>query len=1169
MIANEGSLKVGPDAAGCKGGACGGYCDPTLAPYPLPYGIMTPRSGEVGNLLVPVAVSASHVAFNSIRMEPQWMILGHAAGVAATMATPSAGAGVSVGDVDVAALRLRLKEQGQILIPPALPPPPPPPPLPPRPSTGVWFAWKQMFKLVNQTIAATEAKSLLKRVTTVPSGKLPPSEVCRVPMGTVLRLTRPAETTADGYFRVALVGGQRCPVAAAINLDDQVHMNPVKHKMDDGGGRLKTANTNVSASHQRARQSGLYPWPWLHGGAFTNPPRAASLDPLVQYVWPSAVDTSKLQLYTVTAKTIVADRPSSFGGLHGSAGGPITVQDEGCLRMDFGEENAGWLEFDAQGLPAAQDVSMSISEYNEPAVVNTGSKTAAATKLSGQGGAPSYRLVLNPLLYEGVRFGWICVQNFSVPWTLTGIRLVAQSKPQSYMGSFASSEALLDRIWYTGAFVVRANLGATSFGSILINRGDRTTWAGDAHPAQAAALVAFGDYGFVNKSLVETGTNNGCVACPDCGIETYSAYWILSVVDYVRYSNDTAAMLRFADNIDAKLDHAATILQKIANGTMRLGTRGTQTMNFAGWDERLGAGFENPDQIEVHRLYKALIIRCANEAGKMMRPFGHPFSDKWLQQARSLSKNLGDVTTWGLHSVSDLINADAHFETPFLSPADKATIAAMRFNASAQICSFSPFNGYFVLQALGNLGLAEAALFSVLQCWGGMVELGGSMFWEIFSPEWMSFMTANSTGHRSVPDPVPNGQNGYTSLAHAWYACSQTASLLTTHFSRVVALLLIRGAGVAMWLTEHAAGIQPTEPGFASYRVRSLLARSDLLPSVTGSVPTPFGGTISVRIETHDTLSRCTVIAPEGTIGDVHLPKPPSVIDTSLYALTVDGTSVDWYDEAAGHIVVAGLRGKGGAVPIVLELSAPSAQVVPASPRRQLDKWSLMPRPEYSGRFVGADRSTQGRWRGKYGADGFYLFGAGSNGTDVEKLPAYVSAVVYSAPDTMSRRPYASNMRPPRHGIFSQASQLNSTAALLELPERRGASGSYVATNNPIACFQTFPVDVVVRGTTKFQLAVYSADVDRQARQMTISLFDRETKELVAPVQRVRGFEGGVWMRWEYDKSVRVRFSHVRGGDAVVAGLFFDRHNEPPAQRVAATNPPLLHPSPATGAAAR
>jgi hypothetical protein len=487
------------------------------------------------------------------------------------------------------------------------------------------------------------------------------------------------------------------------------------------------------ASPGRARHSDdVYPWPWLHGGAFSKLPRAASLDPMVQYAWPSAVDTSKLQLYNVSARTIVADRRSSFDGLSSpAAGGPIKVKGQGCLLLDFGEENAGWLEFDAQGLPAAKDVLMSISEYNEPDILNSGTKTAPATKLLGSG--HGYRLVLNPLLYEGVRFGWICVQNFTTAWTLTDIRLVAQTKPQGYVGSFASSEALLDRIWYTGAYVVRANLGPANFGSILINRGDRTTWAGDAHPAQAAALVAFGNYEFVNESLVTTGTNAGCVACPDCGIETYNAYWMLSVVDYVRYSNDTGALQAFADNIDAKLDHAVMVLQKIANGTMRMGSmNSTYTMNFAGWDERLGAGFEDPDQVEVHRLYKALIIRCANEAGKLLRPLGHPFSKKWLEQARLLSENLGDITKWGLHSVSDLINADATMETPFLSSADKATMAATHFNASAQICSFSPFNGYFLLQALGNLGLAEEALFSVLHCWGGMIELGGSMFWEIF-----------------------------------------------------------------------------------------------------------------------------------------------------------------------------------------------------------------------------------------------------------------------------------------------------------------------------------------------------------------------------------------------------------------------------------------------------
>ncbi len=89
-----------------------GYLSVPVQPYEIPYRALLPRFGECKNLLVPVCVSASHVAFASLRMEPQYMILGHSAGVAAALAVER---GLSVQRVPVAELQERLKNAHQVL----------------------------------------------------------------------------------------------------------------------------------------------------------------------------------------------------------------------------------------------------------------------------------------------------------------------------------------------------------------------------------------------------------------------------------------------------------------------------------------------------------------------------------------------------------------------------------------------------------------------------------------------------------------------------------------------------------------------------------------------------------------------------------------------------------------------------------------------------------------------------------------------------------------------------------------------------------------------------------------------------------------------------------------------------------------------------------------------
>lgn len=95
QVRNEGDVQVGG-----------------FPPYPIAYRSLTPKKDQCENLLVPVCLSASHIAYGSIRMEPVFMVLGQSA---ATAAVQSLVGDLAVQDIDVARLQERLKADGQIL----------------------------------------------------------------------------------------------------------------------------------------------------------------------------------------------------------------------------------------------------------------------------------------------------------------------------------------------------------------------------------------------------------------------------------------------------------------------------------------------------------------------------------------------------------------------------------------------------------------------------------------------------------------------------------------------------------------------------------------------------------------------------------------------------------------------------------------------------------------------------------------------------------------------------------------------------------------------------------------------------------------------------------------------------------------------------------------------
>ena len=362
---------------------------------------------------------------------------------------------------------------------------------------------------------------------------------------------------------------------------------------------------------------------------------------------------------------------------------------------------------------------------------------------------------------------------------------------------------------------MRSNLREDCFGAILMDRGDRFSWTGDAYTAQAASLVAFSNYEAVLKNLNYTESHRN-------GIETYELYWVESVADYFVYTGDADGVRALLPAACSRLDHAAHLFDN------------PHDLCYVGWDERLGTGFDNPDCEENKRTYQMLAIGAWKHfADKVLDRIGErERAERYRRIAAEKTARLlasGDyVSRLGMHASADAINAG------FLP--DLRKLYHPDLSDRLQRLSYSPFNQCFLLQAMARAGHYDDAFASIFDQWGAAIEYGCTCGFEVYRPDWNAIFGKNGT--------VPFTQAGNTSLAHPW------------------------GAGVLAWLSEEMLGVKPVEPGFAKFSVKPHF--NGFATRVKGCVMTPHGAIdASFDLKT----GRHSITVPKGTVASVAIPK--------------------------------------------------------------------------------------------------------------------------------------------------------------------------------------------------------------------------------------------------------------------------------------------------------
>ncbi|HWE12974.1 MAG TPA: alpha-L-rhamnosidase C-terminal domain-containing protein [Solirubrobacteraceae bacterium] len=628
-----------------------------------------------------------------------------------------------------------------------------------------------------------------------------------------------------------------------------------------------------------------------HAATTGNPTTLSSQPIAANAGWTQYVEApSSPVVQPVRAVSTTGDVSNPDALLQGHSGSTTLTYPQGgtapMLVLDYGKEIGGFVKFTVAGVSQPTELESAYSEVL--ANLSASGDGGPGVGLAGSGSlrrADNFAVtgpgpVTSSNLQGGERYELVTLGSPGV-LTLTSASIQFtpfRGTPNTYRGYFLSSSDLLNRIWYAGTYT--ANLdqvipgtpgiapGTTIEQPVIVDgaKRDRAVWVGDLNVTDLTLLDGFGQTGasYDRGSLTLLGDHPATAAslfAPTLGTQsspgpmpgfcpgesngycafysaTYSMEFVLDMYDYYLYSADLAFVQQEWPLVQRELAWESEQLDSS-------GLFATNEADGADWDVDIhGGDYAAPSVLHYQSLLDGAALADAvgdsasarayrGEAAAERAAINDTLWDGKLGAYDASTAERGflvqDANVW---AVLAGVASPARSKLILANLAKGLTTSYGMFNVPTSASSdyrqiVSPYIGSYTLWADYQAGRPDLGLSLMETEWGWMVDHdpGGT--------DWEKLETG---GTLSSAD----------SAAHGW------------------------GTGATSALSQYVLGIQPAEPGFATWRVQP---EPYGLNWAQGTVPTPYGPIASRwQVGTSSSSFKLTVAAPSGTSGTLAVP---------------------------------------------------------------------------------------------------------------------------------------------------------------------------------------------------------------------------------------------------------------------------------------------------------